>query len=97
MTHSKLDIDWILEQLYAFGQQDGLGENHPSHIRTAKQALLEAFEQSLNTIIGEDEWEDPDIKGSSQSNGDQVEAPWRRNHLRQYQRNEAIKVIRGTE
>lgn len=51
-----------------------------------KQSLDAEWEKRCLEVIGEDEWEDPDIEGSDQSNGDMVVKPWRRNGLRAEQR-----------
>lgn len=99
MTHSKLDetLDEILEVILPgdirwinITPEDAVGEpvDRNQEAREAtKQALLEAFEQSLNTIIGEDEAIDTDFQTWHEA----------RNSLRQSQRNEAIKVIRGND
>ena len=94
MTHSKLDerIRSILDE-YKCDQHGFICEESTIDPDKLTKALLEAFEQSLDTIIGEDElWE---VDGR--------ELPMRkhgrnnRNILRQEQRNEAIKVIRGND
>jgi hypothetical protein len=88
MTHSKLDIDSILEQLHRGGWEDGakLAGGFPvMTVKQAKQALLEAFEQSLppqkihNYTVG--------LPGDKY-----VEEIGWNNY-----RNEAIKVIRGND
>lgn len=61
----------------------GEPDNYSSIADQATQAILQIIESD---VIGESEWEDPDIRGSDQSGGDQVEAPWRRNALRESQR-----------
>lgn len=76
MTHSKLDIDSILETLYhSYNRAD---KGHMP-ISEAKQALLEAFEQSLPA---------PRHIPSDNKQG------WINVGFNDY-RNEAIKVIRG--
>lgn len=58
--------------------------------RFIAQALTKQKEEIVkyvrDEVIGENEWEDPDIEGSDQSNGDMVVKPWRRNGLRAEQR-----------
>ena len=94
MTHSKLDetLDHILFTYPMDTKQRRL---------EAKQALLEAFEQSLNTIVGEDESHividnSVAIDSCDSYKGGDCNCPaGERNQIRHEQRNEAIKVIRG--
>lgn len=65
----------------------------------AIKSFLSSYTRKLIEAVGEeliekDEWEDPDIMGSDQSNGnDFITKPWRRNGLRAEQRLKLKEII----
>lgn len=81
MAHSKLDIDDILLDLYM--GTTGIMFPKRGPLFDAKQALLEAFEQSLPGEYQIRDTEDPQSKAAKDG-------------YNAY-RNEAIKVIRGND
>lgn len=60
-------------------------------LTTQREAIVKYVRDE---VIGENEWEDPDIEGSDQSNGDMVVKPWRRNGLRAEQRQKLDNLLK---
>lgn len=103
MTHSKLDIDSILEDCHKTNcEVNAIPPDCICPIKQAKQALLEAFEQSLpaeKTTIKEmikTEFVPEDDEEYMVTNNDfKAYGISARVHSWNAYRNEAIKVIRG--
>lgn len=85
-NYSKLETIEKIQDLLHKQREEYLGvtekirKEYPIKSADYFKELLDTF---VRECVGEMEWEDPDIIGSSQESGDQVERPWRRNQLRQ--------------
>ncbi len=70
------------ERRWTISEPDKIKQFLATELEAQKQQAITTTLERIEGIIGEDEWEDPDIRGKGQNNGDMVTKPWRRNGLR---------------